>query len=41
MELRMVEHTVGGIIYLLTLREVVVKTKMTTHGKRHGEEKRK
>jgi hypothetical protein len=38
MELRMGEHTVWSFIFLLTLLEVVVKTKMTIHGKNHGEE---
>ncbi|XP_069697669.1 transmembrane protein 131 isoform X2 [Periplaneta americana] len=36
MELRMAEHAVWCFIFLLTLLEVVVKTKMTIHGNSHA-----
>jgi hypothetical protein len=38
MELRMAEHAVWCFIFILTLLEVSVKTKMTMHGNAHGKE---
>jgi hypothetical protein len=38
MELRMAEHAVWCFIFILTLLEVSVKTKMTIHEHTHGKE---